>query len=182
MKDCSQSHLSENPSVELNRQICFIPCDMYKWANTKDHRWISNSSMGTLGISSVAASKMHLNVMVRNKIITLSSTTVCLGQKQHNYVIKQGCLGQKQHNYAIKHGCLGQKQHNYVIKHVYFGQKQYNYVIKHGCLGQKQYNYVMKQGFLGQKQHNYVIKHGCLGQKQHNYVIKHDCLSWSETT
>ena len=37
MNDCSQSHLSESPGVQLSNMLCFPVT--YKWANTKDQRW-----------------------------------------------------------------------------------------------------------------------------------------------
>ena len=37
MKDCSQSHLSESPYVQLSNMLRFPVT--YKWANTKDQGW-----------------------------------------------------------------------------------------------------------------------------------------------
>ena len=50
MKDCSQSHLSESPRVQVSYMLHFL--GTYKWTNTKDQRWTYERASGALGIPS----------------------------------------------------------------------------------------------------------------------------------
>ena len=67
MKDCCQSHIYENPGMQLSNMRCFPVT--YKWADTKDQRWSYKRASGALGIPSWTKMDLYLG---RNNIITWS--------------------------------------------------------------------------------------------------------------